>query len=97
MKQLDITPRAQRDLADIADNSYNEFGPHVATDYLQGLRATFVLLLEFPEIGAVFEGVRPMVRLKTYRSHRIFYRVTKTDIIIVRILHKARDASALLI
>ena len=96
MKRLDIKADAQRDLAEIADYSYHEFGPHVGADYLRGLRAAFVLLLEFPEIGSVFEGVKPIVRLKTYRSHRIFYRVTKTDIVIVRVLHKARDARGLL-
>ena len=96
MKRLDIKADAQRDLAEIADYSYHEFGPHVGADYLRGLRAAFALILEFPQIGSVFEGVKPIVRLKTYRSHRIFYRVTKRDIAIVRVLHKARDARALL-
>lgn len=96
MKRLDISAQAQRDLAEIGDYSYDEFGPSVASDYLRGIRATFVLLLEFPEIGPVFAEVRPAIRVKEFRSHQIFYRVTKGEIAIVRVLHKARDARRLM-
>ena len=96
VKRLDIKAAARRDLADIRDFSIERFGGSVAAGYLASFEVVFRRIIEFPEIGAVSAETKALTYLYAYRSHRIFYRVTKTDIIIVRILHKARDASALL-
>ena len=94
VKRLDIKATARAELAQIYDYSVAEFGPKVAEAYLTGLRNTFDRLLEFPFIGTIYPDVTPDVRVTIHRSHRVFYRIDGDEILIVRILHKMRDARA---
>ena len=94
VKRLDIKATARAELAQIYDYSVAEFGPKVAEAYLTGLRNTFDRLLEFPFMGTIYPDVTPEVRVTIHRSHRVFYRIDGDEILIVRILHKMRDARA---
>ena len=94
MKRLDIKAAARAELAQIYDYSCAEFGREVAEAYMVGLRGTFDRLLEYPLIGPVYAGVKPEMRVFLYRSHRIFYQLDGDLVLIVRILHKWRDARA---
>jgi toxin ParE1/3/4 len=94
VKRLDIKAAARAELAQIYDFSREEFGMDVAEAYMAGLRGAFDRLLEFPLLGPVYAGVTPEVRLFLHRSHRIFYRVEKDVVLIVRVLHKRRDVRA---
>jgi toxin ParE1/3/4 len=86
-----VSRRAQVDLDDIRDYSVAEFGVARAADYLDSIEAAFRRMLEFPEIGAVQQGVRPPTRSIGCHQHRIFYEVRRDTILIVRILHKAME------
>jgi toxin ParE1/3/4 len=94
VKRLDIKATARAELAQIYDYSVAEFGREVAEVYLEGLRVTVDRLLEFPFMGAIYPDVKPEVRVMLHRSHRVFYRIEGEMILIVRILHKMRDARA---
>lgn len=91
MKRLDIKAAARRDLAEIRDFSIERFGVKVAATYLAGFRAAFRRILEFPEMGSVIPEAKVVTHLYVYRSHRIFYRVDKDAVLIVRIIHHSRD------
>jgi plasmid stabilization system protein ParE len=62
-----------------------------AVDYLMGLEAACGKLQIYPEIAAIYPRIRPEIRCLTYRSHRIFYRLSAGAVLIVRILHHAQD------
>ena len=94
VKRLDIKATARAELAQIYNYSVAEFGPTVAETYLTGLRNAVERLLEFPFMGTIYPDVIPEIRVILYRSHRVFYRIEGDKVLIVRILHKMRDARA---
>jgi toxin ParE1/3/4 len=96
MARLVFSRDASADIADIMAFSVAQFGKAVAVDYLDGLEIACELLREYPEMAAVYPRVKPEMRCLTYRSHRIFYRVDGDEVLIVRVLHRARDAKRVL-
>lgn len=91
MKRLDIKAAARRDLSEIRDFSTERFGGKVAVAYLAGFRAAFRRILDFPEMGSVVPEAKVTTHLYVYRSHRIFYRIDKDAVLIIRIIHHSRD------
>ena len=70
------------------------FSERQARAYVDGLERALERLLEFPEIAPRYAGLKGRYRVKRYRSHLVYYRREKHDILIVRILHVRRDAPA---
>lgn len=52
-------------------------------------------MLHHPEIGPSREQLAPGLRAQFHKAYVIYYRATETELIIVRVLHGARDAVAL--
>jgi toxin ParE1/3/4 len=94
--KFEIKAEAEIDLDEILEFSVRQFGVEVAENYVLGIYDSFDRLLESPRIGAPVEGVEPVFRSIGFRSHRIFYVYENDTVLIVRILHKARDAEAAL-
>jgi toxin ParE1/3/4 len=94
MAEIRIQPEASADIADIYAFSVERFGLDVAQDYMAGLGLAFRRLVEYPESGSVFEGIKPAIRRLTYRRHRIFYDFDGTTVMIVRILHQSINEQA---
>jgi toxin ParE1/3/4 len=80
--RLELKASARADLQDIYDFSLDEFGLEVAEAYLAGLRRVFDRLIEFPHSAPVYAGVKPEMRVKTYRRHRVFYKVDGDAVLI---------------
>ncbi len=93
MARLVYSRQAARDIDEITAFSVAEFGSEVANDYLTGLELACELLREFPEMAAIYPRVNPEMRCLIYRSHRIFYRADEEQVLVVRVLHHARDVS----
>lgn len=91
MVDLQYSPEASADIDEIAAFSVERFGVEVADTYLAGLELACERLQDFPEMAAVYPRIRPKIRCLIYRSHRIFYRFEDGVVLIVRILHHARD------
>jgi toxin ParE1/3/4 len=91
MARLVYSRQAASDIEEITAFSVAQFGGEVASDYLTGLELACELLCEFPEMAAVYPRVRPEMRCLIYRSHRIFYRADEEQVLVVRVLHHARD------
>ena len=91
MARLRIAEAARQDLRDIRIYGKTAFGPEVARTYLEGLRRVFRLLRERPAAGAAEDDLGDGMRGFTYRSHRVYYRLDADGVLIVRILHHARD------
>ena len=91
MARLEYSVEAAADIDDLAAFSVARFGREAAADYLNGLQAACDQLTTYPERAAVYPRLEPEIRCLIYRRHRIFYRTTGKSVLIVRILHHARD------
>ena len=91
MADLRTAPAARADLREIARYSKAAFGAAVAREYLDGLTTIFSLLSARPMIGAAERDLGASIRSFGYRSHRIYYTVEESGVLIVRVLHHARD------
>ncbi|MDQ4420721.1 type II toxin-antitoxin system RelE/ParE family toxin [Sphingobium sp. DEHP117] len=87
---------AQADLAEIDNYSAEQFGDDAADDYNQGFWELFALLRTHPFAGPLTPDLGKQVRCLTHRRHRIFYRVTREQVLILRIIHHARNAKGML-
>lgn len=94
--RLRIAAAAQGDLRDIRIYSKAAFGAATTRQYLIGLRATFTRLRERPLIGSSEEQLGVAIRSFGYKSHRIYSRIMDEEVLIVRILHHARDIPAIM-
>ena len=92
MAELDLSPAARADLLDIRVYSVDQFGVEVADGYFLGFDAAFALLREHPMAGAIRSDLGLGIRCLIHRRHRIFYYIEDDTVVIVRIVHQARDA-----
>ncbi|WP_260597672.1 type II toxin-antitoxin system RelE/ParE family toxin [Sphingomonas endolithica] len=91
MPSARVAPSAQNDLRNIRIYSKSAFGAAAARGYLLGLRDAFAAITERPLIGTSEGDLGEGVRSFAYRSHRIYYRLDQAGVLVVRILHYARD------
>ncbi|MGB3391429.1 MAG: type II toxin-antitoxin system RelE/ParE family toxin [Pseudaminobacter sp.] len=89
------TPAAESDLIDIwvsiaLDNR------RAADQLLQEFENRFNQLADFPESGPLRPDIADDVRTLTCRNYLILYRMVSDHIEIVRVVHGARDITALL-
>lgn len=94
IRQLLITPVAERDLAEIwayiAEDS-----PRAATSFIEQIEAKFTPLLEFPGMGAPRDMLAAGLRAVPFKNYCIYYTFTDADVTIVRVVHGARDVRAM--
>ena len=91
MGELRISRRAEKDLDDIRDRGVREFGARAATEYLAGFYRVFALLRDHPQAGEARDQYGRGIRSFSHHPHRVLYRVHGQGVVIVRILHQARD------
>ena len=91
MPRARIAPAARDDLRDIRIYSKSAFGAVTARAYMLGLRDVLALTAAQPLIGIAEHDLGAEMRSFAYRSHRIYFRLDQTGILVVRILHHARD------
>ncbi|MFC6853973.1 type II toxin-antitoxin system RelE/ParE family toxin [Marivibrio halodurans] len=72
-----------------------EDSPDTASRFVHDLQQRFAPLCHSPEIGPRRDSLAPGLRAHFFRSYAIYYRITDTALIIMRVLHGARDAAAL--
>jgi toxin ParE1/3/4 len=90
--RIRIAPAARDDLREVRVYSKAAFGSQVAFSYLEGIRATLHRLRDRPQMGSAEDDLGEGLKGFTHRSHRIYYRVVPDGVLIVRVLHHARDA-----
>lgn len=81
------------DLDEIFEFSFVQFVLETALAYRTGLDHVFALLEGHPGLGPACEIVGEGVRSFAFKSHRIYYRIEHNDVMVARILHKARATS----
>lgn len=84
--------RAQADLNEIHEYLYRASGSEAVADrVISEIAERFLLLSRWPRIGRLRTDLRAGLRSYPVGSHLIFYRVTRVDVVIVRILHGRRN------
>ena len=96
MVELRISYRAEKDLDDIRIHGVREFGAIAATEYLSGFYRVFKVLRDHPQAGEAKEQYGRGLRSFSHRPHRVLYRLQGGTILIVRVLHHARDVRSAL-
>ena len=91
MTDLIFSRKAVADIDDITRFSVEQFGRDVAGAYLAGLDFACEQLRHFPEIAPIYPRVPLGMRCLIYRSHRIFYKFDGGEVLVVRVLHHARN------
>lgn len=89
--RLELSRRAEADLADIRDYSIEQFGIDRAIAYLDAIEEAFRLLIAYPETGSPHPSLMPPVRSLACQRHRIYYAIEGDAVAIRRILHGAMD------
>lgn len=92
---------ARRDLVDIFEYLARE-SVATADRFLQQVDSTLNRLSESPGIGARYLTDEPELaelrcaQVSRFKNHLIFYRADSGELLVVRVLHAARDLDALL-
>lgn len=93
MAKYVLSPAAQENLINIKTYSIKTFGKKRTTVYLKALRDRMRVLSESPLTGVT----RGEIKIGYYSyfegSHTIYYRITKTHIDIIDILHQSMEPS----
>ena len=92
MTRYELTPLARFDMREIWAYSTRQWGRRVADTYIRDLNATIESVAQDPCLGVSAEDVRPEYRRHVFRSHVIFYTVSESGIVVVRILHQQMNA-----
>lgn len=92
-----LTPEAERDLDHIREYLARRGGPRVARYVLRELREAFRFLTSTPEAGHRREDLTDApVKFWTVFSYLVVYDPAARPIVILNILHGARDVPSLL-
>jgi toxin ParE1/3/4 len=92
VKRLEISVDADGDLFDILSYGTAIHGEAASDIYYSGLIDAFGFLCENPAAGQIDEDSELGLRRWRYRQHKIFYRIGKDRLLIVRVFHVAADA-----
>lgn len=82
---------ADKDLEDIFDYTFDEFGFEQAEKYLLEIEEIFQNLIANPQIGKKRDEIKQDLYSFPKDNHIIFYRILDNHIRIVRVLHGSRD------
>ncbi|CAH0495192.1 Toxin ParE4 [Novosphingobium sp. CECT 9465] len=94
MVEVRFSIASENDLADIDTYSMSEFGSAVAAAYMHSFTSAFQKLRDFPKAGRAMPELGRGVRYLSHRQHGIIYKLTRDDLLIVRIVHHAMDAQS---
>lgn len=96
MGEFRLTRAAQADLDGIGRHTDERWGIAQRDHYLSLLDKAFRQLADNPELGRPRDEVRRNLRGYVCREHIVFYRVVTSDVVVVRVLHHARDIQRML-
>lgn len=92
MADIEFTHAAVADLSEIDEYSLVQFGAEAGEAYMRGFNKALALLRDHPLAGAITPSYGKAYRCLVHQRHRIFYTITADKVLIVRVLHHARDA-----
>jgi toxin ParE1/3/4 len=91
-RHLTLKPRARQDLRDALLFTRERWGAAQLSRYRVRLYEAMRTLIDYPELGQSRDDLFLGCRSLRVEQHMIFYRLTETDIVVVRVLHVRQDA-----
>ena len=91
---LRITDTAEDDLADIWATIAAD-SPERASAFVTSIIERFEPLRHHPELGPARKHLAPGLRAHFHGNYTLYYRFTETELIILHVVHGARDQAAL--
>jgi len=92
---LRLTEAAEADLAELWTYIALDASELIATRFIAAVEAAFEPLRRFPLSGAAREQFAPGLRVVFHGAYAIYYTPRPEALVIVRVLHGARDTTAL--
>jgi toxin ParE1/3/4 len=86
-----LSKRAKADLEGIWLYGLETWSIYQAEQYATGLYEKFDFLVQWPNAGKPAKNIREGYFRYELQSHTIFYRIEKTSVRIVRVLHEKMD------
>ncbi|WP_366146169.1 type II toxin-antitoxin system RelE/ParE family toxin [Erythrobacter sp.] len=86
-----MRPAARHDLAKIWTYTADTWGAFQADSYVREINDRVIKLLDFPAMGSRVEGLPEQYRKVRSGSHRVIYRTTEVELLVVRIIHERED------
>ncbi|MFM9977828.1 MAG: type II toxin-antitoxin system RelE/ParE family toxin [Sphingomonadaceae bacterium] len=96
MAKLRLTRAAAQDLVEFREYGNERFGGDAADRYFLGLDAAFARLEAYPMAASAQPEWGQAIRCLTFRRHRILYELKNDEVLIVRMLHHARNVATAL-
>lgn len=90
-KRIRISGPAGRDLAGISTYTRKEWGKRQRDRYLADIRHLFTRLRDVPGMGVDRSDIDGDLRSHPVGQHIVYYRDTRTALVIVRVLHQRMD------
>ena len=99
--QLIVSEAAAADIVEQADWYQQQSGGELARRWQRAVTSAALRIMEHPRMGAISSFQHPelsnvrRVLIPGFPKHLIFYQVRKSEILILRIVHGARDLESL--
>ncbi len=90
-----FSPKAENDLESIGDTIASD-NPRRAVTFIHEIRSHCHTLSSTPEAAPKRDDIAQGIRMLAHGNYLMFYRIIETEIRIERVLHGARDLSALI-
>ena len=90
-RRISLSPEANNDLVSIWIYGATEWSPEQADKHLFEIESVCERLLDDTQLGKPRDELVVGVRSIVIRPHVVFYRASKTEIAIVRVLHQRED------
>ncbi|MGV3731743.1 MAG: type II toxin-antitoxin system RelE/ParE family toxin [Sphingopyxis sp.] len=91
MLKIVLRPRAETDLQTIAQYTKVQHGEAQAKHYIEDIRRQIEFAARFPGIGSEAFGLPSTYRKVRSGLHRVLYRCTESELVVVRVLHERED------
>lgn len=86
-----VTRGARANLNHAIAHSERAWGGEQAASYQRVIEDAFERLLDHPELGVAREDIAAGARVLIVKHHRVIYRFTDAQVMILRILHERMD------
>lgn len=91
MAEIELSAAALADLEEIYEYGAANFGIESADLYSRGFGSVFVRLRRYPRSGATRPELGEGIRSILYRQHRMYYIIRDAGVLVLRVIHGARD------
>lgn len=91
MLEIVFRPRAEADIDEIVAYAKTEYGERQAKRYVEEIQRQVAFAAEFPGTGSEAVGLPAEYRKVRSGLHRLIYRHTEHELIVVRIIHASQD------